>query len=94
MQKYEQELAGIYMNIVYMRRMGTYFTDETSCEEKFKCDYIGTCYNGLDILKHIPAGYKGPRPEYDINYKDGCEDHNSCTGCQDKNCGGYKEPEE
>ena len=66
MNAYELELAGIYMNIVYMRKMGTWFTDETSCEEKFKCDYIGTCYNGLDILKHVPAGYKGPREEYKI----------------------------
>ncbi len=67
MKAYEQELAGIYMNIKYMRENATYYTDETACEEKFKCDYIGTCYNGLDILKHIPAGYKGPRDEYKID---------------------------
>jgi hypothetical protein len=66
MDAYEQELAGIYMAIKFYRQMGCWFHDETACEEKFKCDYIGTCYNGLDILKHIPAGYKGPREEYKI----------------------------
>jgi hypothetical protein len=66
MEAYELELAGIYMDISYYRKMGTWWHDETACEEKFKCDYIGTCYNGLDILKHIPAGYKGPREEYKI----------------------------
>ncbi len=43
----------------------------------------------MPLKEVMPELKPGPK----LVEKDGCEDHNSCVGCQDKNCSAYVEPE-
>lgn len=61
---FETELFNLFRTMHMNRTYDIWWKNEQQCEDTFKCDYRESCYNGWDILEHIPAGFKGPYPEY------------------------------
>ena len=64
MADFEKEMSNIYQVMSYIELNSLYYKDESACEERFKCDYIGACYNNIDILHNVPNGFSGPRKEF------------------------------
>ncbi len=57
---FEIELFNLYREMKLRPALDMWYKDESQCEATFKCDYRESCYNGLDILENIPAGFKKP----------------------------------
>jgi hypothetical protein len=59
MEKFEWELLHIYRTIQSMAKSGHWYSNEFQCEAKYPCDYIGQCYNGIELsADNIPDGMK------------------------------------
>ena len=59
MQSFEWELFNIYRTMQEMIHTGHWYGNESSCEAKYKCNYIPCCYNGIDVENGvIPDGFK------------------------------------
>ncbi|KKN77876.1 hypothetical protein LCGC14_0356130 [marine sediment metagenome] len=59
MEAFEHELLSIYRNMQSMIRTGYFYRNEHQCEATFKCDYIGQCYNGIELsVDNVPEGMK------------------------------------
>ena len=57
MESFEYELLNIYRTMQNMIKTGHWYGDEHHCEAKYKCDYIHTCYNGIEISEdNVPEG--------------------------------------
>ena len=55
--RFEWELYNIYKTIREMVKTGHWYSDESQCEAKFKCDYMEQCYNNILIDQdHVPDG--------------------------------------
>ena len=59
MEAFEWELLHIYRTMQSMIKTGHFYGDEHSCESTFTCDYIESCYNGIELsIDNIPSGMK------------------------------------
>jgi len=59
MQRFEWELLHIYRTMQSMIKSGHYFKNEQQCEAKYKCDFIDSCYNGVEFdADSPPDGFK------------------------------------
>ena len=59
MEAFEWELFNIYRTMQNMIKTGHWYGNEHQCEATFKCDYIGPCYNGIELsVDDIPEGMK------------------------------------
>lgn len=59
LKAFEQELYDICKNMQFMIRSGRFYTNEHACEATFRCDYIESCYNHIQVdANHIPDGFK------------------------------------
>ncbi len=57
MEAFEWELYNIYKTMQEMIRTGHFYGNEHQCQAKFTCDYIGPCYNGIELsVENIPDG--------------------------------------
>ena len=57
MEAFEHELISIYWNMQSMIRTGHFYRNEHQCEATFKCDFIGQCYNGIELsVDNVPDG--------------------------------------
>ena len=57
MEQFEWGLYNIYKTMREMIKTGHWYSDESQCEAKFKCDYMGQCYNNILIDRdHVPDG--------------------------------------
>lgn len=55
--RFEWELYNIYKTIREMIKTGHWYSDESQCEAKFRCDYMEQCYNNILIDQdHVPDG--------------------------------------
>lgn len=55
--RFEWELYNIYKTMREMCKTGHWYSDESQCEAKFKCDYMEQCYNGILVDRdHVPDG--------------------------------------
>ena len=59
LKAFEQELYDICKNMQFMIRSGRFYTNEHQCEATFRCDYIESCYNRVQIDQdHVPDGMR------------------------------------
>ena len=59
MEAFEWELLHIYRTMQSMIKSGHWWHDESQCEATFICDYIESCYNGIELsVDNIPSGMK------------------------------------
>lgn len=59
MQSFEYELLNIYRTMQHMIKTDHWYGNEHQCEATFKCSYIESCYNGIELsLDNIPNGMK------------------------------------
>lgn len=59
MEKFEYELLNIYRTIQHMRKDDNWYCNESNCEATYKCEYIDSCYNGIELsVDNIPDGMK------------------------------------
>jgi hypothetical protein len=59
MEAFEYELFNIYRTMQNMIKTDHWFGNEHHCEAKYKCDYIGVCYNNVEISEgNVPEGFK------------------------------------
>ena len=59
LKAFEQELYDIAQNMKFMIRSGRFYTNEHQCEATFRCDYIESCYNRIQVDQdHVPDGFK------------------------------------
>ena len=58
-ERFEWELYNIYKTVREMVKTGHWYSDESQCEAKFKCDYMEQCYNNILIDQdHVPDGFE------------------------------------
>ena len=59
MKAFEWQLLHIYRTMQSMIKSGYFYEDESQCESTFICDYIESCYNGVELsVDNIPSGMK------------------------------------
>ena len=59
LKAFEQELYDICKNMQFMIRSSRFYTNEHQCEATFRCDYIESCYNRVQVDQdHVPDGFK------------------------------------
>jgi len=59
MEAFEWELCNIYRTMQTMIKTDQWYGNEHQCEAKYKCDYIGPCYNGVELsVDNVPEGMK------------------------------------
>jgi hypothetical protein len=59
LKAFEQELYDIAQNMRFMIRSNRFYTNEHACEATFRCDYIESCYNRVQVDQdHVPDGFK------------------------------------
>ena len=59
MKEFEYQLLNIYRTIQNMIRNDNWYCNESNCEAKFRCDYIDSCYNGIELsVDNVPTGMK------------------------------------
>ena len=54
LERFEQKLVNTYRSIQFARKTDCWDQNEKQCEATFKCDYIGQCYNGVEIDPGLP----------------------------------------
>lgn len=59
MEKFECELLNIYRTIQHMIKDDNFYGNESQCEATFRCDYIDSCYNSIELSSdNVPSGFK------------------------------------
>jgi len=57
--RFEQELINIYRTVQFLNKENRWWHNEAQCEATFKCPYISSCYNGVDLdPANPPEGFK------------------------------------
>lgn len=58
-ERFEKELYGIYQTVKYMEENDLWFRNEQQCEATFTCQYVGQCYNNVELDPDSPPdGFK------------------------------------
>jgi len=56
---FEYELYNIYRTIQNMIKTKHWYGNEHQCEATFKCSYLESCYNGIELtVDNVPSGMK------------------------------------
>ena len=56
---FERQLYNLYCTMKHMKETDSWYTNEHQCEATFKCDYIDSCYNGVELtVDNVPSGMK------------------------------------
>lgn len=59
MEAFKWELLNIYRTMQNMIKTGHWYGDEYHCEAKYKCEYIYSCYNRIEVTQeNVPDGMK------------------------------------
>jgi hypothetical protein len=57
--RFEQELINIYRTVQFLNKEDRWWHNEAQCEATFKCPYISSCYNGVELdPSNPPEGFK------------------------------------
>jgi hypothetical protein len=63
-QQFEKDLFNMYNTIRTMQKTNSWWCNEHSCENKYKCSYIDLCYNHVQLdPANPPAGFECTRKE-------------------------------
>ena len=61
-QQFEKDLFNMYNTIRTMTKTNSFWCNEHSCENKYKCSYIDLCYNHVQVdPANPPAGFECTR---------------------------------
>ncbi len=55
LDRFHKELLAVFISIRSMYNMDSWYHCEDECENKYNCDYIDMCYNGIDADGELPA---------------------------------------
>lgn len=59
LERFEQELINIYRTVQFLNKENRWWHNEAQCEATFKCPYISSCYNGVELdPDNPPEGFK------------------------------------
>jgi hypothetical protein len=58
-ERFEQELINIYRTVQFLNKEDRWWHNEAQCEATWKCPYISSCYNGVELdPSNPPEGFK------------------------------------
>jgi hypothetical protein len=59
LERFEQELINIYRTVQFLNKEDRWWHNEAQCEATWKCPYISSCYNGVELdPNNPPEGFK------------------------------------